>query len=89
MPLKPIDALKIMQEHGCEMTLPSLYAWLRSKNSPCPFGVYTQSNEENERGTYTIFENRLMFWLGCHDMRVAYGGNYAAPPGYAKEQRGA
>ena len=42
MPLKATQALKIMREHDCEMTLASLYAWIRSTKYPCPFGVYTQ-----------------------------------------------
>jgi len=70
------DALKLMENNNCKMTEPSLRAWCRSINSPCPFGTYTQTDENNSRGKYTIFERRLMYWLECRDMNVAYGGNY-------------
>lgn len=70
------EAVQIMEEHNCGMSEPALRAWCRSVNSPCPFGTYTQEDENNSRGKYTIFEGRLMFWLTCSDMRIAYGGNY-------------
>ncbi|GHV08842.1 hypothetical protein FACS1894217_11970 [Clostridia bacterium] len=57
-----------MAEHDCEMTLAALYAWMRSSKHPCPFGIYTQTDEKNERGTYTIWRGRLNAWLECRDM---------------------
>jgi DNA-nicking Smr family endonuclease len=70
--LKPQEALKIMAEYDCEMTLASLYAWIRNTTRPCPFGVYTTTGEGNERGGYTIFRGRMMAWLECRDMAMDY-----------------
>jgi len=70
------EAIPIMEQYDCGMSEPALRAWCRSVNNPCPFGTYTQSDENNSRGKYTIFQGRLMFWLQGRDMRVAYGGNY-------------
>ncbi|GHV18447.1 hypothetical protein FACS18949_14520 [Clostridia bacterium] len=70
--LKPQEAVRIMAEHDCEMSLSALYAWIRSEKRPCPFGVYTTTGEGNERGGYTVFRGRLMAWLDCRDMAMNY-----------------
>ena len=75
--LKPADALTIMAEHDCEMTIESLYAWIRG--GKCPFGAYSQINENLNRGGYTIFRARLLYWLECKDMNLNYNNGPMNP----------
>ena len=75
--LKPMEAITIMAEHDCEMNLAALYAWIRS--GKCPFGAYSQAGEMSERGGYTIFRARLLYWLQCKDMNLNYNNGPMNP----------
>lgn len=65
------EAIELMAQYDCHMTLASLYAWIRC--GKCPFGAYTKSDyENNDRGGYTVFRGRLITWLECQDMTINY-----------------